>query len=115
MAIAAGNKCTSPAVIEMLLQASEAPEKTQVEAGACHYGDINCVVDRDGKHVLHHAAESGRPYDHALNAIVESNPSALHIRDRNGNYPLMSAAMGKDSDVAVIFHLLREAPTVLPV
>ena len=115
VAIAAGNKCTSPAVIEMLLQASEAPEATQVEAGACHYGGINCVADRDGKHVLHHAAESGRPYDHALNAIVESNPSALHIRDRNGNYPLMSAAMGKDSDVAVIFHLLREAPTVLPV
>ena len=53
-------------------------------------------------------------YDHALNAIVVSNPSALYIRDRIGNYPLMSAAMEKDSDVAVIFHLLREAPTVLP-
>ena len=62
MAIAVGNKCTSPAVIEMLQQASEAPEATQVETGAYHFGGINCVADRDGKHVLHHAAESGRPY-----------------------------------------------------
>jgi hypothetical protein len=113
-AIAAGSKYTSPAVIEVLLQASEAAKVAPANTNGYCYGSVNCVVDRFGKHVLHHAAESGRPCDHALHSIVASNPSALHIRDCNGNYPVMSAAMGKNSDIGVIFYLLREAPSVLP-
>ena len=115
VAIAAANKSTSPAVIEMLLQASEMAKVAQTMASGYTRGNISCVADREGKHVLHHAAESGRPYDHALHSIVVSNPSALHIRDGNGNYPVMSAAMRSDGDIGVIFHLFREAPCVLPV
>ena len=103
LAIAASNKKTSQAVIDMLTHAF-------ASLGCV---DILCIADRDGKLPLHHAASSGRAYDSAMHAILVSNPSALMTRDGTGHFPVMLAAIDGNSDLNVVYNLLKETPAVV--
>jgi ankyrin repeat protein len=101
--VAASKQNTSHGVIDMLIDASASLGST----------DVHCIADRDGKLPLHHAAASGRAYDSAMRAILASNPSALMTRDRNGNFPVMLAAIDDNSDINVVYNLLKETPNVV--
>ena len=71
-------------------------------------------LDMLGRLPLHHAVVSRRQYDNAIKAIIKAAPQALEIKDGITHlYPFMMAAVGKDSDIDLIYRLLAEAPGLM--
>jgi hypothetical protein len=69
--------------------------------------------DHEGRLPLHHAVVAPRVSWTVVDALVQSCPGSLQVRDRDGYNTIHRAASRRDAPIEVLYRLVRSWPTLL--
>uniref|UniRef100_A0A7S2H3B7 Uncharacterized protein n=1 Tax=Helicotheca tamesis TaxID=374047 RepID=A0A7S2H3B7_9STRA len=85
--------------------------KTITQSLLCLYPDAASCQDCNGRLPINLALENGQPWEGCVREMFMAWPQSLSMQDRETRLvPFMLSAVGQDSDINIIFSLLREGP-----